>query len=143
MKYLIALMMLASGAAHSADYSKPVGAPELTFIHNGVEVTASVFAVNTPVGEGIGIFEKRSGAWYLCGSCLVSPETPSMDSEVAAAGGAGPYIESKRADINAVLQIRYPAVMPPPSGSGMSLVNQSLATNVLRLVNGVPQVGPR
>jgi hypothetical protein len=141
MKYLLAALLLIGNAAYAADYTKPVGTPEVFVENHGV--TVSVFAVNTPVGEGIGIFEKRSGAWYLCGSCLVSPETPSMDSEVAAAGGAGPYIESKRADINAVLSIRYPAVMPPPSGSALSMVNQALSSNVLRLVNGVPQIAPR
>lgn len=126
--------------ASAADYTKPVGAPEIFVENHGV--TVAVFAVNTPVGEGIGIFEKRATGFYLCGSCLVSPETPSMEAEVAAAGGPGPYIEAKRADINAVLMIRYPAVMPPPNGSALSMVNQSLATNFLRLVDGAPQLGP-
>ena len=127
-----------SWAAYAADYTKPVGAPEIEVPNHGVVV--SVFAVSSVVGEGIGVFEKRTTGWYLCGSCLISPEIPNMESEVKLAGGPGPYIEAKRADINATLQIRYPAVMPPPSGSALSLVNQSLASNVLRLVNGVPQL---
>lgn len=141
MRYLIALMMFASGAAYAADYTQPFGSPQIEVPNHGVVV--SVFAVSTVIGEGIGVFEKRSTGWYLCGQCLISPETPNMESEVKLAGGPGPYIEAKREAINATLAMRYPSVMPPPSGSALSLVNQSLASNVLRLVNGVPQIGAK
>lgn len=137
-RLLIALMLLASPVA-AADYTKPVGAPEIEVPNHGVVV--AVFAVNTPVGEGIGVFEKRATGWYLCQYCIVSPETPNMEAEVKANGGPGPYIEAKRPFINDVLTRRYPAVMPPSSGSALDEVNRSLATNVLRLVGGVPQLG--
>lgn len=142
MKYLIALMMLATPAA-AADYTQPFGSPQIEVPNHGVVV--SVFAVSTVIGEGIGVFEKSgTGGWRLCGSCIISPETPNMEAVVAAAGGAGPYIESKRDAINQTLAMRYPAIAPPPSGSALSLVNQALATgNTLRLVNGAPALGAK
>lgn len=142
MKYVIALaLMLASGAAYAADYVQPPGAPEIVVPNHGVVV--SVFAVQTAIGHGIGVLEKRSTGWYLCGQCLVAPEYPTLDSVVAAMGGPGPYVASKLADVNAVLMIRYPAVMNEPSGTTLEKVNGSLAGYALRLANGVPALGPR
>ena len=130
-------------AAYAADYTQPLGAPTIEVPNHGVVV--SVFAVSSVIGEGIGVFEKSgTGGWRLCGSCLISPETPNMESEVKLAGGPGPYIEAKREALNAVMALRYPAVMPPPSGSALSMVNSILASgNTLRLVNGVPVLGQR
>ena len=138
---LFTMLMANCSAAYAADYTQPFGAPTIEVPNHGVVV--SVFAVSSVIGEGIGVFEKSATGWRLCGSCLISPETPNMESEVKLAGGPGPYIEAKREALNAVLALRYPAVMPPPSGSALSLVNQALAANVLRLVNGVPQLAPR
>jgi hypothetical protein len=137
---IIAALLLFSNAAYAAGYTKPAGAPSVLVPNYGVEV--GVWAAQTPVGHGIGVFEKRADGWYLCGVCAI-PEYPTMDGPVAAAGGPGPYVESKRAEINAILASRYPAIGGEPTGSAIDRVNQSLAGNVLRLIEGSPQLGPR
>lgn len=134
-------MFVQCSTAEAADYTKPAGAPEVWVESHGVLV--SVFAVNTAIGEGIGVFEKRSTGWTLCNFCIVSPETPNMEAEVKANGGPGPYIEAKRPFINDVLTRRYPQVMPPSSGSALDEVNRVLNSYAVRLVNGVPQLAPR
>jgi hypothetical protein len=142
MRALIALMLLISAPAWAADYFQPKGAPEI-FVPV-LNVTISVFAVQTPVGHGIGVFEKRGGEWFLCGQCLVSPEIPSMDAAVKFAGGAEAYIASKRDAINAVLAKRYPPSGVQRSEGAVESVNQALVTGfVLRMVDGVPQLGTR
>lgn len=141
-RLLIALMLMFPGAAYAAGYTKPPGAPSVFVPSHGVEV--GVWAAQTGVGHGIGIFERSgTGDWTLCFNCLIGVEYPTLDSVVNAAGGAGPWVAGKLADINAVLSIRFPAVMAEPTGSTLDKVNSSLAANTLRLVNGVPQIGPR
>lgn len=139
---ILAAMLLLASPALANNYPKPANAPTVFVPSHGVEV--GVWAAQTAVGHGIGIFERStSGAWVLCAQCLVSPEYPTLDSAVAAAGGAGPYVAGKLADINAVLSIRYPVVAPEPTGTTLDRVNGALAGYAVRLVNGVPQVGPR
>ncbi|MGE4063511.1 MAG: hypothetical protein AB7E79_09100 [Rhodospirillaceae bacterium] len=142
MRALAAVLVTLTMPALAAEYLQPKGAPELFVpIHN---VTISVFAVQTPVGHGIGIFEKRGDEWYLCGQCLVSPEVPTMDAAVKAAGGPEAYVVSKRAAINAVLATRYPAKGVKRSDATIADVNEALVEDsVLKLVDGVPQLGPR
>lgn len=136
-RFLTLALLLVSSAANA--YTKPAGAPELYLPNYGV--SAVIFAAQTPVGHGIGVFEKRAdGTLYLCGQCII-PEFPTMDTAVAGSGGPGPYIESKRADINAILAARYPGIGAEPSGSTMDRVNGSLAGYVLRMVDGSPQLG--
>lgn len=137
-RVLVLALLLFSTAANA--YTKPQGAPEIAVPNYGV--TVAVFAAQTPVGHGIGVFEYKPAQndWYLCGQCVIA-EYPSLDGPVAAAGGPGPYVESKRAEINAILASRYPAIGGEPTGSTIDRVNASLATNVLRLVNGSPQLG--
>jgi hypothetical protein len=140
MRALIPLLLLLTAPASAADYPQPTGAPELFVPGHNV----SVFAVRTPVGQGIGILEKRNGAWFLCGQCLVSPEVPSMAAAVKAAGGAEKYVVSKRDAINAILASRYPATADKHSDASLEGVNKVLIEGaVLRLVDGVPQLGPR
>lgn len=137
---IIAALLLFSTAANA--YTKPQGVPEIAVPNHGV--TVAVFAAQTPVGHGIGVFEYKPAQndWYLCGICIIA-EYPSLDGPVAAAGGPGPYVESKRTEINAILASRYPAISAPSTGSAIDRVNQALAGSVLRLVDGSPQLGPR
>lgn len=136
---IIAALLLFSTAADA--YTKPQGAPEVFIPNYGV--TAAVFAAQTPVGHGLGVFERKpDGSWYLCGQCVLA-EYPTMDNPVVAAGGPGPYIASKLPELNAILAARYPAIGGEPSGSTMDRVNQALAGYVLGLVNGGPQLGPK
>lgn len=142
MRALVPLLMLLAAPASAADYVQPAGAPEL-FVP-GHNVTISVFAARTPVGQGIGILEKRNGAWFLCGQCLVFPEVPSMDAAVKAAGGPVQYVASKRGAINAILASRYPSAADKRSGAALDDVNEALVNGTaLRLVNGVPQLASR
>jgi len=142
MRSLLPVLFLLSAPAAAAEYVQPKGAPEIFVpVHN---VTVSVFAVQTPVGQGIGIFEKRDGMWFLCGQCLVAPEVPSMDTAVKSAGGPEKYVASRRAAINAVLATRYPASGIKRSDAVVEGVNDALAAGFsLRLVDGVPQLGSR
>lgn len=134
MKYLIAALLLFSSPAWAVDYVKPPGAPEL-FVP-GYNVTVSVFAVQTAVGHGIGVFELRGSSWYLCGKCLVSPEYPTMDGPVSNAGGSDAYVLSKLPEINAVLAQQYPAKQS--TGTTLDKVNTSLTAYTLQMVDGVP-----
>lgn len=134
------ILMLVFGCSAANAYTKPAGAPEIAVPNHGVVV--AIFAAQTPVGHGIGVFEQRGNDWYLCGQCVIA-EYPTMDGPVAAAGGPGPYVESKRAEINAILASRYPAIGGPSTGSAIDLVNASLGSYALRLVSGSPQLGPR
>lgn len=138
-KYLFAALLLFSTSANA--YTKPQGAPEVFVPNHGV--TVAIFAAQTAIGHGIGVFEYKPAQndWTLCGTCFLA-EYPTMDSAVDAAGGPGPYVESKRAAINAILASRYPAVSGPSTGSTIDRVNQALAAgSVLRLVDGSPQLG--
>lgn len=132
---IFALALLASPVA-AADYMKPAGAPE-AFLpsHNA---TVSVFAVQTAIGHGIGVFELRSGTWFLCGTCIIA-EFPNMDQAVAAAGGPGPYVASKLSAINAILASRYPNSEPVTT---IGRVNQALGIYRIGVVNGVPVLSP-
>lgn len=143
MRYAIALiLLLGSNAAWAASYTPPPNAPQVYLPNYGV--TVGVWAAQTGVGHGIGIFEKSgTNPWTLCGQCIISPGYPTLDSDVAAAGGAGPYVAGKLADVNAVLSIRYPQIGAEPAGTTLDKVNGSLAGYVLRLVNGSPQIGPK
>lgn len=142
MRAVALVLLLFATPALAAEYTQPKGAPEIVVpIYN---VTVSVFAVQTPVGHGIGVFEKRDGEWVLCGQCLVSPEAPSMDAAVKAAGGPQKYVAAKREAINAVLARRYPASGIKRSDAIVEGVNNALAEDfVLRMVDGVPQLGSR
>jgi hypothetical protein len=136
------VIMALWSTAHAAGYTKPLSAPAIFVPNYGVEV--SVFAAQTGIGHGIGVFERSgTGDWTLCFNCLIDPEYPTLDSAVNAAGGAGPYVASKLQAINAKLAERYPAVMAEPIGSTLDKVNGALATNVLRLVNGIPMLGAK
>ena len=128
-------------AAYAA-YTVPATAPRLVVPNYNVEI--AVAAIQTAIGHGIAVLERSgNGEWTLCHFCMPSPEYPLMDSAVAQAGGVGPYIESKRAALNEVLARRFPAIGGEPTGTTLDRVNQTLATNVLRLANGVPAFGPR
>ena len=134
MRSLIFALALLSTPAYAVDYVQPQGAPQLT-LPSGV--TISVFAAQTAIGHGIGIFERDSaGKWILCGTCLPVLEYPTMDPAITAAGGPAAYVASKRDAINAALARRYPASAPPQTGVGG--VNQALSANALVMVNGVP-----
>lgn len=138
---LFAFVLAGCSAAYAADYAKPPNAPEIFVDAHGV--TVGVWAVQTGVGHGIGVFEKSgTGPWTLCGQCLVDPAYPTLDAAVANAGGPGPYVASKLDRINAVLAQRYPSVVSEPTTT-IEKVNGVLANHVLRLVNGSPQIGPR
>ena len=95
------------------------------------------------MGHGVGIFELRSGTWFLCGNCLIDVEYPTMDSAVTAAGGALPYVASKVPTINAKLLALYPATGTPSKGSAIDLMNQALGSFALGLVNGSPVLAPK
>lgn len=139
---VLAIGILFSGAAYAAQYTPPPNAPRVMVPSHGVEV--GVWAVQTPVGHGIGIFERSgSGDWSLCNWCLAVVEYPTLDSVVAAAGGAGPFVVSKLDAINDILARRYPSVTPEPTGSTLDQVNGALGNYVIRIVNGVPTLGPR
>lgn len=139
-RFLALALLLFSTAANA--YTKPVGAPEIVVPNHGV--TVAIFAAQTPVGHGIGVFEYKPAQndWYLCGVCII-PEYPTMDNPVAAAGGPGPYVASKLPELNAILASRYPAIGGEPTGSAMDRVNQAVGNYALRLVNGSPQLGPK
>lgn len=139
-KLLFAALLLFSTAANA--YTKPVGAPEI--LVPGRNVTVAIWADQTAIGHGIGIFELRAGTWYLCGTCLIDVEYPTMDNAVNAAGGAVPYVASKVPAINAKLAALYPATNAPPTGSAIERVNQALSGSfALRVIDGSPQLGPR
>ena len=136
---IIAALLLFSTAANA--YTKPQGAPEIAVPNHGVVV--AIFAAQTPVGHGIGVFEQRGNDWYLCGQCVIA-EYPTMDGPVAAAGGALPYVASKVPELNAILAARYPATGAPSTGSAIDRVNQALSGSfALGLVNGSPVLAPR
>jgi hypothetical protein len=134
------ILMLVFGCTAANAYTKPQGAPEIAVPAHGVVV--AVFAAQTPVGHGIGVFEQRGNDWYLCGQCVIA-EYPTMDNPVAAAGGAGPYVASKIPELNAILAARYPATGVPSTGSAIDRVNQALGAFALGLVNGSPVLAPR
>lgn len=137
---IIAALLLFSTAANA--YTKPQGAPEI--VVPGRNVTVAIWADQTAVGHGIGIFELRAGVWYLCGTCIVDVEYPTLDNAVNAAGGALPYVASKVPAINAKLAALYPPTNAPPTGSAIERVNQALSGSfALGLVNGSPQIAPR
>lgn len=139
-RLLIALMLF-SGAAHAASYTKPAGAPEVFVPSYGV--TVGVWAAQTAVGHGIGVFEKSgSGDWTLCFNCLASVEYPNLDAVVSAAGGAGPYVAGQIAAVNAILASRYPSVVAEPTTT-LDKVNASIGFYALRLVNGSPVLGAK
>ncbi len=142
MRVLVPLLLMLSAPALAVDYVQPAGAPQIYVpSHN---VTISVFAVQTPVGFGVGVFEKRGATWFLCGQCLISPELPSMETAVKQAGGPEKYVASKRDAINAVLASRYPASGERKSDATLDSVNKALVDGApLSLVNGVPQLGSR
>lgn len=131
----VALLLLASQAQA---YSKPQGAPELVLPDYGL--TISVFAVKTPLGEGIGVLEYRplQQDWSLCGNCVTSLEYPDMTQAVKAYGGGDVYLRAKRGEINDILARRYPGIGAPVTG--LELVNSALKVPgvSLGLVNGIP-----
>lgn len=134
-------LMLFSNAAYAAGYTKPAGVPEAFVPAYGV--TVGVWAAQTAVGHGIGVFENNGSGWTLCGMCMVDAQTPNLDGAVAYAGGVGPFVAGKIADVNAVLALRYPAVGNEPTGTTLDRVNGSLSGYGLRMVNGSPQLGSR
>lgn len=137
---ILAIGLLFSTAANA--YTKPQGAPEI--VVPGRNVTIAIWADQTAVGHGIGIFELRAGTWYLCGTCIVDVEYPTLDNAVNAAGGALPYVASKVPAINAKLAALYPASNAPPTGSTIERVNQALSGSfALGLVNGSPVLAPK
>lgn len=131
-------------AAQAASYPKPSGVPEIYLASKGV--TVGVWAAQTAVGHGIGIFEKKDGSadWSLCFNCLISPELPTMDSAVNGAGGPEAYVASKLPAINATLAAKYSGVSPDlATGMTMERVNGALSSYALRIVNGSPQLGAK
>src|SRR3990167_7256667 len=125
-RLILALTLIAAPAA-AIDYTQPPGAPQILVPNYGV--TVSVFAAQTAIGHGIGIFERKpDGSWSLCGQCIISPEYPTLDNAVARVGGPGPYIESKRAGIDAVLASRYPAIGGGAPGTTLDQVNAALVS---------------
>jgi hypothetical protein len=142
MRALVPLLLLLSAPALAVDYVQPAGAPQIYV--PSYNVTVSVFAVQTPVGFGIGVFERRGTSWFLCNQCLVSPELPSMEAAVKEQGGPEKYVASKREAINAILASRYPASAERKSDATLDSVNKALVNGApLSLVNGVPQLGSR
>jgi hypothetical protein len=135
------ILMLVFGCSAANAYTKPQGAPEI--VVPGRNVTVAIWADQTAVGHGIGIFELRAGTWYLCGTCLIDVEYPTLDNAVNGAGGALPYVASKVPAINAKLAALYPASNAPPTGSAIDRVNQALGSFALGLVNGSPVLAPR
>lgn len=139
---ILAVALLVCGAAQAATYTPPPNAPRVMVPSHGVEV--GVWAAQTAVGHGIGVFERSgSGDWNLCFNCLIDVEYPTLDSAVNAAGGAGPYVASKVDKINAVLAMRYPAVAPEPTGTTLDQVNGAIQGYALRVVGGVPVLGSK
>jgi hypothetical protein len=138
---VLVLALLANKPLSAATYTPPPNAPRVVVQTMGVEV--GVWAAQTAIGHGIGIFERSVNGteWSLCFNCLIDPEYPTLDSVVNAAGGAGPYVQSKLNAINTRLSARYPSVVAEPTGTTLDKVNGALATNVLRLVGGVPTLG--
>lgn len=121
-------------------YQKPQGIQSLAV--PDYNVTIGVWAVKTPLnGDAIGVFEYRPATqdWSLCGICVTTVETPSMDAAVNAAGGGDPYAQSKLPEVNAILAMRYPVIGPTPT-TGIDKVNQALAGGhfILVFVDGVP-----
>lgn len=142
MRIVLSLLLLISPPSFAASYDQPRGAPEI-FVP-GHNVTVSIFAIQTPVGHGIGILERRPEGWFLCGRCLIAPEMPTLAAAVKAAGGPERYVASKRKEINAILALQYPADSQRRSDTSVEDVNKALAeTSTLRLVSGVPQLGSR
>jgi hypothetical protein len=139
-RILALALLLLSAPAYAIEYQQPPGAPEIYVPNHGVVVT--VFAAQTAIGHGIGVFEKRPTGLYLCGQCIVDPAYPTLDGDVSAAGGPGPYVASKVSSINAILASRFPAVGGGPVTT-LDQVNQALQGMQLRLVNGSPVLGPR
>lgn len=138
-RFLAFALLLFSTAANA--YTKPQGAPEVFVPSKGV--TVAIWADQTAVGHGIGIFELRAGTWYLCGTCLVDAEYPSLDSAVNAAGSAAAYVVSKVPAINSKLASLYPATGTAPVTT-IDRVNQALSGSfALGLVDGSPVLGPR
>jgi len=136
------ILMLVFGCSAANAYTKPAGAPEIVVPSKGV--TVAIWADQTAVGHGIGIFELRAGTWYLCGTCLVSAEYPTMDAAVNAAGGPEAYVAAKAPAINAKLAALFPPTNAPPSGSTIDRVNQALSGSfALGLVNGSPVLAPK
>lgn len=141
MRALIFALALPAFPAHAAQYNKPAGAPEVYVASHGV--TVGVWAAQTAVGHGIGVFEKSGTSdWVLCGQCLAAAEYPTLDAVVSAAGGAGPYVASKLSEINAVLASRYPVIVTEPATT-IEKVNQAVGNYMLRLINGSPVLGAR
>ena len=140
---ILLLCLLTTTRVHAAGYSPPPGAPRVVVFNHGVEV--GVWAAQTAIGHGIGIFERSVNGteWKLCGQCLAAVESPTLDTAVNAAGGPGPYVASIVERVNQILALRYPAVAPEPTGTTLDKVNGALTQYVIRMVNGSPMVGPR
>lgn len=139
---VLALCLLASPTL-AAGYTKPAGTPEVYL--PGYNVTVGVWAVATAIGQGIGVFENKGdiNGWTLCGQCLVEVSYPTLDTDVAAAGGPAAYVAAKVPAVNAFLARRY-----PPSGTApvtvLDQVNQALATSYkIGVVNGSPVLGAK
>ena len=136
--YALALALLASPAAA---YTKPQGVPTLDLTPHGYSVTITVFAVQTPLGGSLGVFEYRPASqdWALCGQCITSPDTPNMDAAVQALTPLG-YIAARKGEMNTIMANRYPPIGAPTDGVGK--VNQALNGYRLVIVNGVPVLQP-
>lgn len=136
--FAAAIIALALIVPITADaYVKPQGVPTLDLTPLGHGVTIGVWAVQTPLGGSLGIFEYKPATqdWSLCGQCITSPDTPNMDATVDALTPLG-YIAARKGELNSLLAFRYPPIGSPLDGVGK--VNQALNGFVLQVINGVP-----
>ena len=144
MKYVIALLLLlGSNAAQAASYAKPSGVPEI-FLPE-YQKTIAVFAITSPAGSGLAVLERQpDGNYIACGIC--TRFVVDLAGEIAFKGGARQYIEAMVPDLNDILVYNYPMkTAPVPGSTPVGQLNYSLFADgfTLRMVNGVPQIGPR
>lgn len=137
--FLLALLFAAPVAA--ASYAKPAGVPEIYLAD--WNKTIAVFAVTSPVGAGLAVFERQADGTYMyCGICIRFDT--ELASQIAFKGGARGYIEAMAPDINDILAFQYPVRSAAgPAKTPVDQLNAELAGFVLRVVNGVPVFAPR
>ena len=131
----ILFTMMFSCAASA--YTKPHSVPTLDLTPQGYSITIGVWAVQTPLGGSLGVFEYRpvTQDWSLCGNCITSPDTPNMDAAVNALTPLG-YIAARKGEMNTIMAYRYPPIGQPVDGVGK--VNQALNGISLAIINGSP-----
>lgn len=110
-RILLALALLFSLPAQAQTiFAKPAGVP--TVHVEDYNVTISVWAANTGVGEIVGVFELQGGEWRGCQGCSTAPAYAGLAPQVAAAGGPEAFVRTVAVPaINAILQKRYPPIV--------------------------------